>query len=308
MKNFIAKNFSLCLIIFGSIGVFFPIFYTLFPEITPSLGLGIALYASFLHIGKSEIKYLQKNFPQLFTLTILYQIIIPIILILISKNSLEKDLLTALAILACCSSAMANPTIAQSLKLRNTWSIGFVVLSSLIVPFTLPFILDLTLSQENKIPTLSILAFTGSMIFIPAISAYLSQKFFPKKSAIIKENSGVIGVLSISFILGMLIAPYSQFFQNNIFTNQGLIGILANTILVAILGIIGFFILHKKSINYRYTNALLFASINNGLGILIAYQFFTESIIFYAILSEIPYILIPIILAIILKKHPIKNS
>lgn len=306
MKNFIAKNFALFLIIFGSIGVFFPQFYAPFPEFTPAFGLGLALYANFLRIGKSGIMYLKKNFPQLLTLTLLYQIIIPITLILIGKNFLEKDLLTALAILACCSSAMANPTIAQGLKLRQTWSIGFVVLSSLIVPFSLPFILEITLSQENKIPTLAILSFTGSMIFIPAISAYLSQKICPKKSEIIKENSGIIGVLSITFILGMLIAPYSQFFQENIFTPQGFTGIMANTLLVIILAISGFFIFYKKSTSYCYTNALLFASVNNGLAIIIAYQFFTESVIFYTILSEIPYILIPITLALILKYAPKK--
>jgi predicted Na+-dependent transporter len=284
----IEKNFGLGLVAFAVLSFLSPDIFLLGRNfIDESLMLG--LFLGCLKIDFHEIIHLRKNFWKIILFAGISLILLPLVFYVVSF-SFEPDFRIALFFLLAISSGVSVPLIASFLRLKTLWCTAFVVLTSMLVPFTLPVLTKLLFGVAVEISIFEMMLFLIKIVFIPLCLAFAVKKLFPK---IIKKAlvfSGAIGVLNLSLFVAVLIA------QSHDLLRESFLQIETMQILIALFVLFFFrfsvgFLLPVRDKQERWTNSLMFGTMNNGLTILISAEFFGPKVLLITLLSEIPWIL-----------------
>jgi len=301
MKIFkiIEKNFGFLLIVSAILAFYFPHWF-LWGENLIDEFLMFALFLGCLKINFSEIFHIRENFLKILFFAFLNTIIFPVVFYYLSFF-LDQEIRLGFFLLFGVSSGVLTPILAGFFDLKILWSIVFVVLSSIIVPFSVPFLLELLFKTSVEISTIEMVLFLTKIIFIPAILAIVFKKIFSKIIKLIFLFSGGLGGLSIVICLGIIIAVNQDFLFENLFHFSTIPIVIGLCFLVLFKFMFGFYLpfVDQKE---RWTNSLMFGIMNNGLIILLATEFLTEKVLFVVLLSEIPYVLCQSIFQKILQK------
>lgn len=250
-----------------------------------TLTLMILLYISALKITPSEIVKDFKKPSYIIFISLMKMIGIPLIVFAFFKY-IPEDYRVAAMLFSATPSAMATPGILLVLKGDIKFGMIVSVLTNLITPITLPFVLLYSVGTKINLDVLHMMIFLGIIVFVPFLLAFLSRKFLPKFTKSIIDHSSTILSLVI-FLFGIcIIAPFSGLILSNLSRSSSLL--IFVVIFSAILHIIAMILSawkYKKS--YMITNIVLFAYFNVGFSIVLSGQYFDQTTTLLCVLYEV---------------------
>ncbi len=282
---FIEKNFWLFLIAGIFFGLWNPVQFAA-PPFVPKMLLGMMLFLVFLKIDALEILENIKNYRLMIYIATIYMFIIPVIFFF-SVKLFDPELAIGILLLTAMPAGVSTPALTDIVKGNASLSMSLAIVSQMIAPFTVPFLLwmiDLNGHSINKLLMLSDMAI---IVFVPMIISQIIKKYFPitvKKTQHLFTSSNVL--LLFAFVYIAISSQRDVILENP----AGLIWKMAVLYLVfIILHVIGYLICFKENKENRIAVAIGAAYMNNGLAIVLAASYFKPEILVLMVLSEIPW-------------------
>ena len=284
----IENNFGFLLLASAVIAFLVPQYFLWGENFTDKF-LMFAFFLGCLKIDFKEVLHLKNSIKKLIFFVLFNLVLLPVIFYSLSF-SLSIDTRLGLFLLAAISGAVMTPLIANIFRLKILWSVAFVSLTSVLMPFTLPVLVKLFFDISFEISLLEMMFFLLKIVFIPFVLAMIFKKYLVKITKKIIKLSGFIGSINMAIFLGILIAVNQPFLALNLFTWEAAFILVLLFILFFARFLIGFFMPYENA-KERWTNSLMFGNMNNGLVVLLAAEFFSPQVLFVALLSSVPWVM-----------------
>lgn len=250
-----------------------------------SLFLAIIFFLASIKLDLSQFFIEIKNVKIIIFLALFMMLILPAIVYFIAKP-LVPTYAFALLLLAAMPAGMTAPLLSEMAGGKTSLALVFVVITSLIAPFTIPFVLKILVGKVVVLSFVDMFLKLAKLIFIPFLLAQIIRSFFHEK---IKITYWALKPISI-FLLGLLIAGVVANQATVIKTNLAsfLPAVLIMSAYFLLMPYLTLFVTKKYEASTRISIAVAVTFTNFTLGIYIAATFFPE-----------PNILIPIILSVL---------
>lgn len=267
------NDLILLLVIFCSMGagIGFPKLGNLFTPYPLYLQMFL-LFLSFLEIDFVEVlKNIKKTSSIILVLCILKLLIIPAGLFIIT-HAIWPEYALPVLLLSGISTGVVAPFISGLLNATTLLVLVMVVISTLLVPFSLPALVDLLLGKTIEISFLPMAKILTMVVFLPAAAVILLRPMAPSLLKKLERVQFPVSLVIFACINLGVFAKYSSFFMESLSK-------LAEVIFVAfalsaIYHIIGFLVTWGRKKEDRLAGAISFAYINNVLIIVFSSQFF----------------------------------
>ncbi len=284
----IEGNFGWILLLFAASAFILPDAFLWAKEYT-DIFIMLALFLGCLKIDFTEMLHLRQNLSKMLLFIGFNMIIYPVLFYFLSFLA-PFEMRIGIFIVMCISGAVMTPLLASLMNLKILWAISYVVLSSLLVPFSLPLLVDLMFGIRLDLSLTEMILFLMKIVFIPVFSAVAIRLLFRSGVMKILKYTGAGGTITISYFLAVVIAIHQRALMDSALKLSTLWIILIMTFVYFARFIIGY-LAPSADGRERWTNALMFGNLNTGLSIIIASEFFGPEIILVVLLSEVPYVL-----------------
>ena len=267
------NDLILLIVTFGSIGVAiaFPEKCRVFAPY-PLYLMMVFLFFSFLKIEFVKIlQDVRKTAFALFVLCLFKLILLPAGLYFLSLAVWPKFAVPVL-LLSGVSTGVVAPFIATLLGASALLVLMMVVVSSLLVPFTLPALLKLLAGHIAELSFSAMVEYLAMVIFIPAAVKIFVRYFAPSFSKRLEKIQFPVSMVIFGLVNLGVFPKYSSFFSERPGELAG--AIFVAFILSAICHIVGFLAAWGLSKEDRLAGAASFAYMNSVLIIVFAAQFF----------------------------------
>jgi len=230
------------------------------------------LFLSFLKIDFVEVlKNIRRTSSIILFLCILKLFIIPVGLFFIT-HAIWPEYALPVLLLSGISTGVVAPFISGLLNATALLVLVMVVISTLLVPFSLPALVDLLLGETIEISFLPMVKILTMVVFLPVAAVILLRPLVPSLLKRLERVQFPVSLVIFACINLGVFAKYSSFFMESL-------GKLAEIILVAftlsaIYHILGFLATWGRKKEDRLAGAISFAYINNVLIIVFSSQFF----------------------------------
>jgi BASS family bile acid:Na+ symporter len=253
----------------------------------------IFLYLSFLRV---ELMAIIRSIMDVELIAILLPVkllAIPLCLFYLTKLFLPSYALPVL-LLSGISTGVVAPFISNILAGNTSLVISMVVLSSLLVPFTLPLLVKYLVREEMEISLLAMMRLLALIVFIPIGAREISRRYLPR---LIEWEEKVQYPISLGLIACTMLAvfgKYSAFFYRE--PRQIFIAIAVAFLLSALYMVIGSIILHGRSREDQLAGGISMAFLNNILVLVFSSHFFGPTAATLAAMYILPFfaMIIPI--------------
>lgn len=295
------KDFYFPIILIFSIilGLLFaPQFLILRPLATIFLMIILFLAALKLNLKEIFISFDERKEQITIVIVTVYILIILPLTVYFITNFIYPSLAPALFILSLAPVGMTVPFLIDLMKGNKGLALILVTTTSLLAPFTIPFLISLIFKDTVDVNFMRMLINLAKIIFIPFILAWTIKYFFSKK---IDKISGKFNRIS-TFLLGLLfatiIATHSEIIKRAFSTLDGFFYLIALFLLFIFIYIISFLLFYKIKKEENFTIIVCSVLMNFVLMIVIVSDFFYQydKIIVPIILSIIPWTISLIIL------------
>lgn len=230
------------------------------------------LFLSFLKIEFVEVlQNIKKTTSIILVLCLLKLLIIPAGLFFLTQAIWPEYALPVL-LLSGISTGVVASFISGLLNATTLLVLMMVVISSLLVPFTLPALVELLMGQTIEISFLSMVKILTMVVFVPAFGVILLRHLVPSFLKKLERAQFPVSLVIFACINLGVFAKYSSFFMERL--NKLAEIILVAFILSAIYHIVGFLVTWGRKKEDRLAGAISFAYINNVLIIVFSSQFF----------------------------------
>lgn len=230
------------------------------------------LFLSFLTIRLEDIRRLFRDQGKtVLWLSFLKLIAFPIGVYLLFRIFLPSYAPAAL-LLAGSSTGVVAPFISTLVSANAALVLSIVVITSIFVPFTLPFLAKILLGQTMEISLLVMIRMLALVIFIPVAAVRTVQIFIPKAVRPILKARYVLSLMIFAGTNMGVFSQYSDFFYRNPGTILEATGI--SILLGGIFLVLGFFALGKTSMENRLAAAISMVNLNSVLVLVFAARFF----------------------------------
>jgi BASS family bile acid:Na+ symporter len=267
------KDLILLITIFGSmgLGLYWP---ALGRPLTPGLTyfLIFLLFLSFLQLKLDEVwTSWKKHGFHLLTLGIIKLLALPIGLYFLFAWLWPEYALPVL-LLSGVSTGVTAPFISGLVGAQTTLVLGLVVLTSLLLPFSLPLLVRLLSGAELQISFGAMFQLLALIIFFPALLATTLRRICPR---FLERLSSVRYPLSLTCFAGINLAIFSRY--QSFFRERPLE--ILNTILVAYLLAlvfhgVGWMVFRGQPVEVRLAQTVSLAYVNNILVVVFSAHFF----------------------------------
>jgi BASS family bile acid:Na+ symporter len=267
------NDLILILVIFSSMfaGILFPEQVSFLQPI-PLYLMMLLLFLSFLTVEMTSVWGLLKSHgPTVIWLSFLKMFLIPTLVYFIFKEFYPPYAIGAL-LLTGISTGVVAPFISGLVNANGSLVLVMVVISSLIVPFSLPFLVKLLAARDVAIPLSKMTQMLSLVIFVPAIAAEALRRLSPSILNKLIAIRYPVTLVIFAVVNLAVFSKYADFFRQNPAT------ILEATSISVILGavyvIIGILTQARSTLKNQLAAAISFANINNVLVIVFASEFF----------------------------------
>ena len=267
------NDFLLLFVVFVSmgIGIGLPEFGRIFSPYSLYFMMFL-LFFSFLRIN--FLQAFQEARKRAFVLSIfcLFKLcVIPVGLFFLTRAVWPEYAIPVL-LLSGISTGVVAPFISGLLEASTLLVLMMVVISSLIVPFSLPALVSLLVGHTIEIPFLVMVKILALVIFVPALAAFLLRSLYPSFLEKLERAQLPVSLSMIACINLGVFAKYSSFFLKTPV-------VVAETILVAfvlsaIYHAVGLLVTWRMKREDRLAGAISFAVINNVLIVAFSSHFF----------------------------------
>lgn len=268
-----ANDFILFAVVFGSIAVAvcYPDLGSIFQPYFMYCMM-LLLFLSFLRIDfRAFLDASASSLLGLTALILLKLIILPGVLYYVALFTLPEYAIPVL-LLSGISTGVVAPFIAMVVSADVAAVLRMVVITSLIVPFSLPSLVKLLAGAEIHIPLGTMVQLLATVIFIPVFAVLVLRRLWPALLETIFRRQFLLSLTLFALINLGVFSKYSSFF----FQNPG--SILVSTIVAYVLAIIyfasGWLIAARSNPGMRVAAGISLALMNNVLVIVFSSQFF----------------------------------
>jgi hypothetical protein len=271
-------------------GVLWPEFGLLITPWTVQL-LMVQLFFSFLGVDFKALVHMQPDdVLEIIVIAAVKLLILPILLWAICVWLAPGQALSVL-LLSGVSTGVTAPFIATLLGISPNRMLQVAVLTSALVPLTLPALVSLLMGQHMEIPYSHMARLLAVIMLPPGILVFLFKRFFPRLVLQMERMSVPVGLPLFFFTTLAIIAPFerqitAQFYR--VLLSLGLATLLSMIFVICGLGIS---LVWPRRVD-GLSAALGFTCVNNVLVAVFAARFFGSDPTLLAVLYMFPYFLI----------------
>jgi BASS family bile acid:Na+ symporter len=267
-------DFILLLVIFSSMlaGIFLPRPASIFQPY-PVYLMMFLLFLSFLSI-KIEAVWgtVRNNLKTVIWLSFLKLILFPLCIYFLFRVFFPSYAIAAL-LLTGMSTGVVAPFISTLVSANVNLVLVMVVISSPLVPFTLPALVKILLGRSIEISLLSMMRTLCMVIFVPILAVEILRRITPRMLDSIMKRRYPISLVIFAVINLGVFSKYSDFFYQNPLT------ILEAAFVAILLGgiylVVGISALWKGPTEDQIGSAISLGNMNNVLVLVFASEFFT---------------------------------
>ena len=283
-----------------SIGVIFLGMFlaTMFPVIGKPLKgwetplLMVILFISLLGINISDtLRFIKKSLGHIVVLTLCKLLILPLVIYFIFKF-LWPDFAVAALLVAGVSTGVSAPFVALLAGGNRGFVVVLVVITSLGVVFTLPFLCRVLLGSSVNISAMDMLVKLSIVVFVPIICSEIARRVSPAFVRLVMGKSFIVNTF-LFFILGV-----SVFSQNaaHLHANPGLVleALAVDFIIAALAFACALLVCRRFPLDTQIGAIVVLVSINNFLVVVLANHFFGFREILVSALFSVPFFLVVI--------------
>jgi BASS family bile acid:Na+ symporter len=272
-RLFRIDDLILLLVIFCSMaaGIGLPEYATLFLPY-PLYLLMLLLFLSFSKIEfANALQEIRKMTSILFVLCLIKLLVLPTGLYFLTRAILPEYALPVL-LLSGISTGVVAPFISGILNASTLPVLMMVIVSSLLVPFSLPALVELLAGQTIDISFLSMVKTLAMLVFLPALAAILLRRWIPSFLKKLDRVQFPVSLVIFACINMGVFGKYSFYFRQRP-------GKVAETLIVAfvlsaVYHIVGFMVTWGRRKEDRLAGAISLAYMNNVLIVVFSSQFF----------------------------------
>ncbi len=270
------------------LGFFFPTFFAPL-NIYSTFFLQSIFFLSSLKIDFQTIRQELHHWKSLAMINFFMLCALPAIAYILG-HIFFSELTIPLLLLAAMPAGMTSPLLTELIRGNVPLSLIITISTSLLAPFTIPFILKFLSGGTVSIDTWAMILTLIQVIFLPFILAQIC-KLLIKKDTLQKAHRPL---KNLSFIfLGILLTSIVGKFSpdlHDILSFTSLLGILQMFIFFFLVHMLGFTLVFWKNTRDRLTITLCVVYMNFTLAVFIAQKFFPDpKIIFFTMISLIPW-------------------
>ncbi len=267
------NDFILLLVIFSSMiaGILLPRFGSIFQPY-PLYLMMFLLFLSFLSIKIDAVWHtIQHNSRTVIWLSLLKLILLPPAVYFLFKMFYPSYAIAAL-LLTGISTGVVAPFISSLVRANGPLVLVIVVISSLMVPLTLPALVEILLGRTIEISLLGMVRMLCLIIFVPILAVELLRRLTPTLLESLMKRRFPISLIIFAVINLGVFSKYANFFQQNPLT------IVEATLVAITLGgiylLVGFLISWKEPVRNQLSSVICLGNVNNVLVIVFASEFF----------------------------------
>ena len=264
----------LLIVIYSSLlaGVLFPEVCSVFRPM-PLYSMMSLLFLSFLPISITEIwRITRKSAMMIACFLVLRMLLLPVCFAFFFRLIWPEYSLSAL-LLSGISTGVVAPFISNLLGANSPLVLVTVVASSLLVPFTLPPIVDLLFGKSMEISLLSMMSLLSTVVFIPVVLAEILKRLSKGAVGTLLRNQYPIALVMFSITCMGIFSKYSDFFYQKPMTVGA--ALMASVILGALYLVAGLLLSWGRPMEDQLSAVICLGIMNNVLVIVFSSQFFT---------------------------------
>lgn len=267
-------DFILLLVIFSSMlaGILLPRPASIFQPY-PVYLMMFLLFLSFLSIRIETVwSTVRNNLRTVIWLSFLKLIFLPLCIYFLFRIFFPSYAIAAM-LLTGMSTGVVAPFISTLVKGNVNLVLVMVVISSPLVPFTLPALVKILLGRSIEISLLSMMRILCMVVFVPILAVEILRRITPRMLDSIMKRRYPISLVIFAVINLGVFSKYSDFFYQNPLT------ILEATFVAISLGgiylVAGISALWKGPTENQIGSAISLGNMNNVLVLVFASEFFT---------------------------------
>ncbi len=254
--------------------------------------LMIMLFLVFLKTDIGQIFKKIRNYKQMTFLALSFMIVIPLLFYFV-LITFDQEFAVGILLLTAMPAAVASPALTDIVKGNTALSTSIVIITSIIAPFTVPFLFWLIQFDDLSVSPWWLLKDLAMIIIVPVLASQAIKKYSTR--FIVKKAHQLTSVNIIILSLMVYIAMGSQ---RDVIVND-FTGILWHTFLLylvfIVLHVLGHFMGFAEDNKGKIAITIASAYKNNGMAIVLAALYFEPSVLVLMVLSELPWntLLIP---------------
>ena len=297
-SSFIQKYFGIFFIAAILLGLFLPGFFMPVADYT-MLILGTVITLTFLTIDLRIAVSNLKSFHRIAVVLIGTKVLLPILLYRLTLP-LGPDISLGVLLLTLTPFAAVAPTLTGIIGGDTEYVLVLHVLTTLLAPFYMPFLLQLYAGSAIEIDTIQMMKNLLYLIIIPFGLSLIIRPLFKGLIGRISRHFGGVNILLISLLLSGLLAKASGDITADPLRALPMFGVTAALgILLALTGWFCFFFLDRRK---RTGLAIANEYMNIGLTAVIAAGFFGPSVVMFILIYELPANLLPPVIGKLVKE------
>jgi bile acid:Na+ symporter, BASS family len=283
--RFVENYFWLLLMAGIGLGLGYPVYNDFFMSLLKPL-LMVMLLLVFLKTDLVHILTHVKNYRLMVVLVFLLMIVIPLSLFM-GLTMIDREFAIGILLLTSMPAAVSSPTLTDIVKGNIALSSGLAIVTSLVAPFTVPFLFRIINYDQLAIDSLEMFTDLAVLVFIPLLLSVLIKKIIP---ATVERAKNKFTAVNIAIIFIMVYAAMGSQ-RTLIFTDSvnilRMIGFLY--IIYIILHLTGYLIAFNQNRESKIAITIGTAYRNNGMAIVLAAIHFEPAILVLMVLSEFPW-------------------
>lgn len=284
MSKFLENNFGIFLFLSLVLSLLLPQWSSfLEPLLSPILM--VLLFVSFFKVDLDELFRFFKKPSIVIYLMVSFMIFVPIVVFLLFKW-IYPEFAIGFLLLASLPPAMASSGLAGLLKGNISLALVLTTVGHLIAPFSILFLFYFLSGSQLDINLADLFLNLVTLIFIPLIFFFLLRKQ-KRLAAIINKNGGVITIFIVCLICYITVGKQAGFIMNN--PKKVVFQVLALYLYFIVMHLVGYFIAFWRKPEDKIASSIAKTYGNTGLGIVLAYKFFSPEVILIMVLAEIPW-------------------
>jgi bile acid:Na+ symporter, BASS family len=252
-------------------GIMFPEFGRYFQSL-PFYSLMLLFFLSYLSIESKDVwRALRNDAKPILAFVCLKSLILPVIVYYLFRLT-APDYSLAAMLLAGVSTGVVAPFISGLVRGNSALVLVVVVITSVLVPFTLPFLIKAVAAGVAEISLPSMVRMLVIVIFVPIALVEALRYAIPRLLARMEKVRFPVSLVLFAIINLGVFSRYSELFRTEL--HEIFICTAIGIVLSVIFCVVGISVFLKRSVEDQLAGAVMLGNMNNVLVIVFASAFF----------------------------------
>lgn len=238
----------------------------------PLACLMVLFFMSFLSIRLEAVwEALHKASLQILSIVVVKMVVLPVMLYGLFLY-IMPEYAVAVLLLTAVSTGVVAPFMSTLVGGNSARVLVVTVITSILVPFSLPAVVGLVLSKSVNLSFWDMLRVLALAIFVPIAAVQILRRFAPHWLDAANRRSYPVNLVMFACITLGVFSKYAEIFYSDpsLIAEAALVGI----VLSGVYSIAGILFFRGKPVEDRLAGAVMLAHMNNILMVVFSAQFF----------------------------------